>query len=62
MSKADYDIDAKISKVERIVLEKLRLIMINRYGILTVRVDGANVVECIPSLPADKNELKQLQL
>ena len=60
-----YDIDAKISKAERLILEQLRLIVSNHHGMLitnsgdnklTVKVDGGKIVDCIPSLHGSTRE------
>jgi hypothetical protein len=61
MSNVSYDIDAKISKIERIVLEQLRWILPHKYGTLVVKIDGGKVVEILPTPSVLKEELKEAQ-
>lgn len=52
---------ANLSPIENVIIEKLRLIQSNKFGNLLVKVDNGLVVDIVPSIPENKNRLKELQ-
>lgn len=56
-----YTENAKLSKIEWEIIKQLRLIISNRFGNLTVKVDGGSVSEVYPTSPISHQTLKELQ-